>query len=136
MRAYEAVKTLEEGKTPSAQGFNLVLSGRLQSIPGDGVIACVAPSADAPPDCIVSADFDRVWIETAGTGEIVGAETAGAAVENVTAAKNAVTELFSLDFTGEPATARQFNRNSPAVGCTADLSSLKEWDVAISLAWT
>ena len=71
MRAYEAVKTLEEGKTPSVQGFNLVLSGRLQSIPGDGVIACVAPSADAPPDCIVSADFDRVWIETAGTGEIV-----------------------------------------------------------------
>lgn len=61
-RAYEAVKTLD-GKAPGAEGFNLVLSGRLRAVPGRGVIACAVTGPDQPPDCIISADFDRVWIE-------------------------------------------------------------------------
>jgi hypothetical protein len=61
-RAYEAVKTLA-GKAPGAEGFNLVLSGRLRAVPGRGVIACAVTGPDRPPDCIISADFDRVWIE-------------------------------------------------------------------------
>jgi hypothetical protein len=71
MRAYEAVKILEEGKAAGQQGYTLVLSGRLQPVPGKRVIECVAKGPDTPPDCIVSADFDRVWIETPGSGEIV-----------------------------------------------------------------
>jgi hypothetical protein len=62
-RAYEAVKTLA-GEPPGAEGFTLVLSGRLRAVPGGGVIACAVSGPDQPPDCIISADFDRVWIET------------------------------------------------------------------------
>lgn len=71
MRAYQAVKTLEAGKRASPQGYNLVLSGRLRALPGKGVIECVAEGPDTPPDCIVSADFDRVWIERPDSKEIV-----------------------------------------------------------------
>ena len=71
MRPYQAVKTLEEGTPIGSQGFNLVLSGRLRALPGKGVIECVAPNPDTPPDCIVSADFDRVWIEKPVSKEIV-----------------------------------------------------------------
>lgn len=63
MRPYETVKTLDEGRQIGSQGFNLVLSGRLKALADGRVIACVVRRADAPPDCIVSADFDQVWIE-------------------------------------------------------------------------
>lgn len=71
MRAYEAVKTLEPDQPIGSQGFNLVLAGRLKALPGRGVIACASKNADSPPDCIVSADFDRVWIERPDTREII-----------------------------------------------------------------
>jgi hypothetical protein len=47
-----------------------VLSGRLKSLEGKGVIRCsTAKGPDQPPDCVISADFDRVWIENPETGE-------------------------------------------------------------------
>ncbi len=63
MRPYQTVETLAEDRQIGSQGFNLVLSGRLKALADQRVIACVARGADAPPDCIVSADFDRVWME-------------------------------------------------------------------------
>jgi hypothetical protein len=63
-RAYEAVKTLDGQSPVGAQGFNLVLSGRLEALSGRPVIQCDAASPDSPPDCVVSAEFDRVWIES------------------------------------------------------------------------
>ena len=71
MRPYEAVKTLNPKLPIGSQGFNLVLSGRLKGLPDKGVIACVAKGADSPPECIVSVDFDRVWIESPGNGEVI-----------------------------------------------------------------
>ena len=71
MRPYEAVKTLDPKKPIRSQGFNLVLSGRLKALPDKRVIACVAKGADSPPECIVSVDFDRVWIETPADREII-----------------------------------------------------------------
>ncbi|HUE79034.1 MAG TPA: hypothetical protein VMN38_05335 [Sphingomicrobium sp.] len=71
MRPYEAVKTLEKDQPIGSQGFNLVLSGRLKALPDKGVIACVAKGADSPPECIVSADFDRVWIERPDSRELI-----------------------------------------------------------------
>lgn len=65
-RPYEAVKSLPPEQLVGAQGFNLVLSGRLRALLGKGVIHCVVSSPDAPPDCILSADIDRVWIEQPG----------------------------------------------------------------------
>lgn len=70
-RPYQAVKTLPEGAPISSQGFNLVLSGRLRALPGRGVIACTARNAQSPPECIVSAEFDRVWMERPADGEVL-----------------------------------------------------------------
>lgn len=70
-RAYEAVKTLEPGAPIGSRGFDLVLSGRLQALPGRQVINCSAKSFDQPPECLVSARFDRVWIDQPGTGEVI-----------------------------------------------------------------
>jgi len=77
MRPYEAVKTLEPGHPLESQGFDLVLSGRLRALPDRRVIACVANGAQSPPDCIVSADFDRVRIEASGTQDVIAEWTSG-----------------------------------------------------------
>lgn len=69
-RAYEATKVLAEGEQPSSEGYNLVLSGRLRRLPGGRVISCRVASAAAPPECVVSAEFDRVRIENPGTQNI------------------------------------------------------------------
>lgn len=71
MRPYQAGQTLAEGKAISSQGYNLVLSGRLRALPGAGVIQCSARNPDSPPECIISAEFLRVWIEQPGTGEVI-----------------------------------------------------------------
>jgi hypothetical protein len=62
-RPFEAVKKLDEGDQAGKNGFYLVLSGRLRAR-GDGrVIICTGAGRDRPPDCVISADIDRVWIE-------------------------------------------------------------------------
>lgn len=70
-RPYQARHILREGQAIGSQGFNLVLSGRLRAIPGRSVIECTGADADTPPDCIVSAEFQRVWIEQPETGEVI-----------------------------------------------------------------
>ena len=70
-RPYEATKVLADEKPPSRQGYNLVLSGRLRHLPSGPVIACEAQNRDAPPQCVVSAVFDRVWIEEPGTKSLI-----------------------------------------------------------------
>ena len=76
-RPYEATKVLEEGQAPSAQGYDLVLSGRLKRLPSGRVIACKVEQTDRPPQCIVSVDFDRVWIERPDTKESLAEWNAG-----------------------------------------------------------
>lgn len=76
-RAYEATKLLEENETPSAQGYDLVLAGRLKALPDGRVIACSVTRTEAPPECIISARFDRVRIERPDTGTVL-AEWSGA----------------------------------------------------------
>ncbi len=70
-RPYQARHTLNEGQALSSQGFNLVLSGRLRAFPGRGVIECSAIDSTAAPDCIVGAEFQRVWIEQPESGEVI-----------------------------------------------------------------
>jgi hypothetical protein len=70
-RAYEVTKVLGESEGPSREGYNLVLSGRLRQLPGGRVIHCRVEERNAPPECIVSAQFDRVWIERPGSGEVL-----------------------------------------------------------------
>lgn len=62
-RPFQAVVQLKEGERAGQGGFNLVLSGRLSGLGGGRVIHCTGDGQDRPPDCIVAADVDRVWIE-------------------------------------------------------------------------
>jgi len=62
-RAYEATATLADDERPSLQGYNLVLSGRLRKLASGRVVSCSLAGRDAPPQCVVSAEFDHVWIE-------------------------------------------------------------------------
>jgi hypothetical protein len=62
-RAYEATSTLGVDEQPSPEGYNLVLAGRLRKLESGRVISCRLNGSDLPPDCVVSAEFDRVWIE-------------------------------------------------------------------------
>lgn len=77
MRPYEAVKTLVAGALVASQGFDLVLSGRLKALQNKAVIACAAKGAQSPPECIVSADFDRVWIEMPGSRDVIAEWSSG-----------------------------------------------------------
>ncbi len=77
MRPYEAVKALDPGTPIASQGFDLVLSGRLKALPDKRVIACIAKGTQSPPDCIVSADFDRVWIEASGSDQVIAEWSSG-----------------------------------------------------------
>lgn len=70
-RPYQAEHRLAEGEALSSQGYNLVLSGRLRALPGSGVIHCISRGADSPPECIVSAEFLRVWIEQPDTRKVI-----------------------------------------------------------------
>lgn len=70
-RAYEAVHTLKEGEAVRSQGFNLVIAGRLRALPGRNVIECVASSAANPPECIISAEVERAWIEQPETRDVI-----------------------------------------------------------------
>ena len=68
---FEAVKQLKDGESIGSQGFNLVLAGRLRVHSDGRVIRCVGSGRDRPPDCVVSADIDRVWIEQPDTKGVV-----------------------------------------------------------------
>ena len=68
---YEAAKVLPAGAEPSRQGYDLVVSGKLRKLQDGRVIACRVMSADVPPECIVSAQFDRVRIETPDAKTVV-----------------------------------------------------------------
>jgi hypothetical protein len=70
-RPYQLVTQLDQGASAPVGGFNLVLSGRLSALGGNRVIRCVPRGPDAPPDCIVSARFDRVQIERPQSREIL-----------------------------------------------------------------
>lgn len=70
-RPFEATKVLGTDEQPSPRGYNLVLSGRLKRPPHGRIIACRSGGLDVPPDCVISADFDRIWIERPDSKAIV-----------------------------------------------------------------
>jgi hypothetical protein len=69
-RAYKTTRVLKEGETPSADGYDLVISGRLRRLADGRVIACRVDDPSTPPDCILSAEFDKVSIELP-SGEVI-----------------------------------------------------------------
>ena len=67
-RPYETTQKIEDGDAP-ADGFDLVLTGRLVALPDGRVIACAPTENGGRPTCIVSAEFGTVSIERADTHE-------------------------------------------------------------------
>lgn len=67
-RPYEATKKLDSGDQPSG-GFDLVLSGRLKSLPDGRVIACTASQSRDRPICVISVELGTVAIERTDTHE-------------------------------------------------------------------
>lgn len=70
-RAYEVTKVLQSDEQPSAQGYNLVLVGRLRRLPERKVIQCNLHGRDTAPECVVSVAFDRVWVEDPATKSVM-----------------------------------------------------------------
>ena len=70
-RAYQVTKTLPDEVSPSASGYDLVLSGRLRKLADGRVIACSLASAFARPSCVVSVSFDRVSIRRGDNDELL-----------------------------------------------------------------
>lgn len=68
-RAYEARETLPE-TAPTRDGMNwdLVLTGRLRHLRDGRAILCT-PVAAGQPACLIAAEFERVTIENAASGE-------------------------------------------------------------------
>jgi len=76
-RAYESTKALSVDESPSTEGYNLVLTGRLKRLPNGRVIACAVERPEQSPRCIASVDFDRVWIERPDTQATIAEWSAG-----------------------------------------------------------
>jgi hypothetical protein len=68
-QAYEVTRRLDADTRPSAQGYDLVISGRLRRLPGGTVITCRQDGPAHPPACLIAADFDRVALARGDTGE-------------------------------------------------------------------
>ena len=67
-RPYQTTQKIDAG-TPPADGFDLVLVGRLVALPDGRVIACTAAADGGRPYCIASVEFGTVSIERADTHE-------------------------------------------------------------------
>ena len=66
-RAYEFTLRGEDGQppVPSAQGYRLVLEGRMTAFADGRAIHCRAAAADQRPSCIGAVQLDRVAFEDA-----------------------------------------------------------------------
>lgn len=75
-RAYQATRKLAAGEQPSANGYDLVLSGRLSRMPDGRAITCAGTDPQLPPACVVSVTFDRVELRRPD-GELVAEWSSG-----------------------------------------------------------
>lgn len=67
-RGYEVSRKLPAGEEPSAQGYDFVVSGRLQKLPDGRVIVCAGSAVRQAPKCLASAHIDRVQVVHPQTG--------------------------------------------------------------------
>ena len=68
-RSYRHVIRLGEDQEPARpQGFEMVLTGRLRTGPGERVIGCTASPGARMPVCLIAAEFETVRIEDGASG--------------------------------------------------------------------
>jgi hypothetical protein len=70
-RPFESVQRVPRGEFDASQGYRLVLSGRIDRVPGGGPVRCIQPAGiEQRPVCIVAVTFDEVRIENP-VGDVV-----------------------------------------------------------------
>lgn len=70
-RGYTVTKVIPDGEGPNLEGYDIVLTGRLRRLASGRVIACINRGPSAPPDCLVSVQFDSVAFVHPGTGAVL-----------------------------------------------------------------
>jgi hypothetical protein len=69
-RPFSVTRRLDEGS--QAKPVDLVLHGRLTRLPNAKVINCITTAPMLAPQCLISVSFDKVQLEQAETGELLG----------------------------------------------------------------
>ncbi len=63
-RPFETVQRVPRGRFDASRGFRLLLSGRIDSVPGGSPVRCVQPAGlEQRPICVVAVALDEVRIE-------------------------------------------------------------------------
>lgn len=77
-KGYEATVRIPRDKLNLAQGLRARITGRIDHIPGNGVVRCVQPAGiEQQPICAVAAVFDEMVIDNPATGETIGTWSLG-----------------------------------------------------------
>lgn len=71
-RPYSFIRKLPEGEVaPAAEGYRLVLEGRVTGFPDGRAVHCRSESPDRRPVCLMAVEFDRVAFEDGATGAVL-----------------------------------------------------------------
>lgn len=71
-RPYEAVKKMAPEAVAALRGFALVVEGRVAALSSGEPVWCWGTGPDLAPTCLIAVTFDRVRLENAASGEILG----------------------------------------------------------------
>jgi len=71
-RPFESVQRVPREEFAAPRGFRLLLSGRIDRVPGGGPVRCIQPAGiDQRPICVVAVTLDEVRIENPATDELL-----------------------------------------------------------------
>lgn len=70
-QAYQLVRRMPAAELRAEQGFRLVISGRIEALPGRGAIGCHADTPERRPRCLIFARIARVTIENGVSGDVL-----------------------------------------------------------------
>ncbi|KKW89483.1 hypothetical protein [Sphingobium chungbukense] len=68
-RPYASTIKLEEGETPSPQGYQIQLEGRITGFPDGQPVHCIQQDSAMMPRCVIAAEFERVAFIAPGKDE-------------------------------------------------------------------
>lgn len=77
-RPFESVKRVPIDEFSAPRGFRLMLSGRIDRVPGGGPVRCIQPAGiEQRPICVVAVTLDEVRIENPASGEVLASWPVG-----------------------------------------------------------
>lgn len=71
-RPFESVQRVPADEFDASRGFRLLLTGRIDRVPGGGPVRCIQPAGiEQRPICVVAVTFDEVRIENPLSNEVL-----------------------------------------------------------------